>query len=89
MKPITHLTAEQHRQAAKLLNQAQDNLGKLTEIVTRAPYTDQTLRCMKAIQEILIDPLREAWDDDHGDNPYPSMGYGAPRAKRFIQRMKG
>jgi hypothetical protein len=88
MKPITHLTAEQHRQAARLLNQAQDNLGKLTEIVERAPYTDQTLRCMKAIQEILINPLSDAWNAAPDDNPYQSVGYGAPHAKRFMQRLK-
>lgn len=89
---LTHLTTEQHMQAAKLLNQAQDNLRDLPCIVMRAPYTDRWLRIGRAIQEILIDPLRDAWDADPTrdmhDNPYQSVGYIAPGGKRFVQRMK-
>lgn len=79
MKPITHLTTEQHMEAAKLLNQAQDNLHQLSRIVLRAPYTDQLLRVGKAIQELLIDPLREGWEagQDQHNNPYQSVGYVA------------
>jgi hypothetical protein len=82
-KPLTHLTTEQHIQAAKLLNQAQDNFQALSRIVMRAPYSDQLLRIAKATQELLIDPLREAWDADPArdlhDNPYQAVGYGARR----------
>lgn len=92
MKTITHLTTEQHQRAAELLNQAQDNLRELTSIVSRAPFTDQTLRVGKAIQEVLIDPLREAWDNDHTrdlhGSPYQSVSYGAPHSKQFVQRIK-
>jgi hypothetical protein len=82
------MTTEQHQQAAALVNQAQDNLNALTRIVRRAPFTDQTMTIMKAIQERLIDPLREAWDADPSralhDNPYQSVGYVTPRRGRRL-----
>jgi hypothetical protein len=96
---ITHLTTEQHQEAARLLNQAQDNLDQLSRIVSRARYTDQALRIGKAIQELLIDPLREGWDADPAriwdadpariieENPYQSVGYHAPGSSRFMRRM--
>ena len=64
LKTVTHLTDQQHLEAARLLNQAQDNLHTVTSIVARAPFADQVLRISKAIQEILIDPLREGWEAD-------------------------
>jgi hypothetical protein len=80
MKLTRHMTTEQHMRAAALLNQAQDNLKELCDIVRRAPYTDRTLQVGKAIQELLIDPLREAWADDLSrsvhQSPYQSVGYG-------------
>ena len=44
VKPITHLTVEQHKEAARLLAQAQDLLFEASNLVERAPYTDQSLR---------------------------------------------
>ena len=79
------LTREQHRELARLLNQAADNLDQATEIVKRAPFTDRALYAGGTLQEWLIDPLREAWVDlgePLEDNPYQSVGYGGPRRKR-------
>ena len=63
MTPITHLTRDQHMQAAALSKQAQDALSELAKLVQRAPYTDLTLRVQRDFQGKLIDPLREAWGE--------------------------
>ena len=91
-KPTAHLTSEEHMEAARLLNQAEQNLRQVAHIVNRALFSDQTLRVSQTIQEILIDPLREGWDGDPDrafhDNPYQSVGYVVSGTKHFIKRMK-
>jgi hypothetical protein len=74
---LGHLDGGQHFKLADHLQAAQNALEEATRIVNRAPYTDATLRVMRAIQERLIDPLREEWDhhDWGGDNPYPSVNH--------------
>ena len=75
---LRHLSRDQHLKLAKLLNEAQDNLIEAARIVSRAPYTDETLRACRQVQERLIDRLREAWNETqpYQDNPYQSVGYG-------------
>jgi hypothetical protein len=90
LKPITHLTDEEHAEAARLLNEVEAHLKQVASIVRRAPYTDQALRVSKAVQEVLIDPLREGWSGDKWDrdgNPYQSHGYGVSNYKRFIDKI--
>lgn len=75
-----HLDREKHAKIAKLLTEAQACLDVATHLVSRASYTDETMRCQKRIQQKLIDPLRTAWNDkfeqeDYLGNPYPSVGY--------------
>jgi hypothetical protein len=79
--PLKHLSCEQHEELARLLNQAQSNLDWATRIVKRAPFTDRVLNASKQVQERLIDPLREAWDErfDRESNPYQSVGYARGR----------
>jgi hypothetical protein len=79
---LSHLTREQHLEAARLLIEAQERLDAVARAIGRAPYTDASLMVAKRIQETLIDQLRQAWDDmyaehsnDWRDNPYPSVGY--------------
>ncbi len=84
---LDHLTNEDHEKAARLLNEVQNNLATLSRIVGRAPWTDRTLRVQKAVQERLIDPLREARDTgrERGGQPperdsiYPSVYYSVRR----------
>jgi hypothetical protein len=91
LKPITHLTNDQHAEAARLLNEAAAHLHEVSRIVGRAPFSDLTLKVGKAIQEVLIDPLREGWDSDRNrslhDNPYQSVGYWTPGGRRFVDRL--
>lgn len=79
---LKHLSKDDHQNAAELLIQAQDNLRAVSHIVSRASFTDRTLRAMKIVQESLIDPLREA-AFEHQKEPaapgYPSVGYSAGR----------
>lgn len=81
---VSHLTQTELAEAALAMKEAQRLLRHVTTIVKRAPFTDRTLSVMRAIQEDLIDPLREAWDAEHdyNANPYPSVGYSAPRPHR-------
>jgi hypothetical protein len=78
---LSHLTRDDHEELARLLNQMQDNLTAAARIVRRAPFTDRMLNAAKHVQERLIDPLREAWDDKWGGrtNPYQSIGYAPGR----------
>ena len=69
-----HLSRDDHIIAATLTRQAQETLDALAKLVNRAPYTDRTLRVQRDVQEKLIDPLREAWDESE-QNPYQSIGY--------------
>jgi hypothetical protein len=80
---LDHLTDADHIEAARLLNEVQDNLKALTFIINRAPWTDRVLRVQKAAQERLIDPLKRARDTSRErrgvplDHPgiYPNVGY--------------
>lgn len=85
---LSHLSQEDHHRAAALAKQAQDSLRELQNLVHRAPFADRTLDVMGAVQEYLIDPLREAWGEANiEDDPYPSVGYGGPRTvRRKIKR---
>ena len=76
---LAHLSADQHLEAAILTEQVQDTLNALSRIVARAVFTDDTLRVQKAVQTMLIDRLRTAWDEktqDFRNNPYQNVGYG-------------
>ncbi len=82
---LDHLSKAEHEDAAKLLNRVQDDLKALTCIVYRAPFTDQTMRIQKAVQELLIDPLSEAANRCGADNGqpgiYPSVYYAGRRVR--------
>lgn len=68
MLKLDHLSREDHEQAAALLRRVQDDLLELTHVV-----------CQKAIQERLIDPLRDSpgW----GYAAYPNVHYAVGRVK--------
>jgi len=87
---LSHLTQDEHQQAANLLIEAQAALGKVAKIVKRAPYIDRYLDVAGAVQEYLIDPLKDSWDDANGyrDNPYPSVAYIGPMPVRRKLRRK-
>jgi hypothetical protein len=84
---LDHLTDENHQQAARLLNEVQNNLLALSRVVNRAPWTDRVMRVQKAVQERLIDPLSEARDrgreqgglPPERDSIYPSVYYSVRR----------
>jgi hypothetical protein len=80
---LSHLSADEHRELARLLNRVQDDLKATTAIVQRAPFTDRVLYCQKRVQESLIDELLCAWDaanpERWQEQPYPSVGYIARR----------
>jgi hypothetical protein len=86
------LELEQHRCAAYLAHQAQQSLEALMRLVHRAPFTDRALDVMGAVDEYLIEALREGWEESKfwrsEENPYPSMGYGGPRTVRRKIRPK-
>jgi hypothetical protein len=85
---LTHLTRNQHRKLARLLNQVEDNLTAATRIVSRATFTDRVLYIAGTVQTRLIEPLRDAWGQlsdeqaedllDRGgcSDPYQNVGYG-------------
>jgi hypothetical protein len=52
-----------------------------TRIVNRAPFTDQVMRVQRAVQETLIDPLREAEADSN--SAYPNVGHMVARPLRL------
>ena len=81
---LGHLTADEHQHAAELLKVAQDNLSAVARLVDRAPYIDRYLDVAGAVQEVLVDPLRDAWDEANAYhlNPYPGVHYGGPRRVR-------
>ena len=78
MRHRQKMTDQDHRKAADILTQIQaliDQLGNIPGAVN----VRQKLRVQKAVQERLIDPLREDWDEgDHPylDEPYPNVHYG-------------
>lgn len=76
---LRHLSAEQHVEAAKLLRRIQDDLLQLSRIVNRAPFSDEILRRQKAIQERVINPLRDAQrelgPEQEGARDYPAVYY--------------
>ncbi len=86
---LTHLSEEEHAEAAKLLTAVQDNLKALARIPKRAPWIDEVMRAQKAVQEKLIDPLREAHDalrEREQRSPergtlYPSVYYAVGRRR--------
>jgi hypothetical protein len=81
---LSHLTREEHQRVAELLTRAQANLGEAARIVKRAPFIDRYLDVAGAVQEYMIDPLKDCWDDarGYGDNPYPSVAYIGPMKVR-------
>lgn len=82
---LNHLTDRDHAEAARLLREVQDNLGALARIIDRAPFTDRVMRIQKAVQERLIDPLKEMSDiPEKRDSLYPSVYYviGPVRVRR-------
>jgi hypothetical protein len=85
MLKLDHLSREDHERAAALLRFIQHDLQELARVVARAPFTDRVMRCQKAIQERLIDPLREtpcARDMENGETRlYPSVYYAVGRVK--------
>lgn len=85
MLKLSHLCRVEHEQAAEILNRVQDDLKSLTRIVQRAPFTDRTMRIQKAVQERLIDPLRDAASNSGADEGprsiYPSVYYAIGRGR--------
>ena len=78
--PLKHLTAEDHAEAARLVNRIQRDLQQLARLISRREFTDQVLRVQKNIQETLIDPLCEDKEARFGrDESYPSIGYWVGR----------
>jgi len=84
VRPVSHLTREQHIAAARLLDEAQKALGEVARIVARAPYVDRYLDVGAAIQEFLIDPLKAGWEAQprgplerpaYRDDPYKGIYY--------------
>lgn len=78
-RSLDHLTAEEHAQIAAALRKVQDDLTAVSAIVGRAAFSDDVLRCQKRVQELLINPLLIAWDNNNDQpaskNPYPHVGY--------------
>ena len=73
----TKLTEQDHKRAAEILIQVQDLLNQLGNI-PGAVNVRQKLRVQKVVQEKLIDPLRESWDEQgypYIEDPYPGVHY--------------
>jgi hypothetical protein len=87
VKPITHLTVEQHKEAARLLKLAQDSLFEATSLIYRTPYTDQSLRLAKAIQELMVEPLDLGWPEVFESSPYRISQYSVHGGVGFVQRL--
>lgn len=76
------LTVDQHKELGRLLNQAAQNLSAAATIVARANFSERTLHVAGNLQEWLIDPLREAYNQlglrstrEEYEGPYQSVGY--------------
>lgn len=78
----TALTVEQHKELGRLLNQAAQNLSAAAAIVDRAEFSERTLHVAGTLQEWLIDPLSEIYDQlnlrssrEEYEGPYQHVGY--------------
>jgi hypothetical protein len=86
---LMHLTRDEHRELARLLNQVEDNLTAATRIVSRALFTDRVLYIAGTVQTRLIDPLSEAWgqlSDQAGSSPAAvgELKAGSTRRRRRV-----
>jgi hypothetical protein len=80
---LDHLTEAEHAELARILGVVQELLDLAVPIVARSPWTDKVVRVQKAVQERLINPLRETHDDmryrlkqpEDRSGMYPAVGY--------------
>lgn len=81
---LGHLSPDEHAELARLLTRVQEDLKATTRIVKRAQFSDTVQRCLKRVQEGVIDPLHNAWDganpQRYQEQPYPSVYYVVNRS---------